>query len=104
MGSQQQLYNQLAGIYGTGANAAGQVAGMQYGTGGSIAGIQTGLGSDLANLALARGQINPFAQFLQLGASAAGAFMNPAAGMTSATSGSMPRQSWTPSVNLPAPR
>src|SRR5574341_574236 len=86
MGSQQQLYNQLANIYGIGAGAAGQAAGLQVGTGQAIAGGQMQLGSDLSNLALARGRINPFAQALQLGAAAAGAFMNPAAGMTSSMS------------------
>jgi hypothetical protein len=85
MGGQQQLYNQLAGIYGTGANAAGQVAGMQFGTGQQIGGSRAQLGSDLSNLALARGQINPWGGILKLAGTAAGAYFG---GPMGATAGS----------------
>jgi hypothetical protein len=107
MGGQQQLYNQLAGIYGTGAGAAGQMAGMQFGTGQQIGGLQTQLGSDLSNLALARGQINPWGGILKAGAMAAGAYFGGPAG---AAAGSQIGGAMTTSgpgaysTNMPPPR
>jgi len=76
MGSQEQLYNQLAQIYGIGANAGGQIAGAQLGTGQQIAGGQMQLGSDLSNLAIARGNVNPMNRLLDLAGQGAGAYFS----------------------------
>jgi hypothetical protein len=84
MGGQEQLYNQLAQIYGIGANAAGQGAGMQFGTGQAIGGGQMQLGSDLSNLALAKGRINPTGQLLQMLMAGGGAVVG---GMTAGPQG-----------------
>jgi len=71
MGSQQQYFNQLSSILGLGANATGQLAQGQYGTGQARGGTQMQIGSDLANLQL--GRQNPWAAGIQGAVSGAGA-------------------------------
>jgi len=73
MGSQQQHFNQLSSLLGIGANASGQLAQGQYGTGQMRGQTQMQIGDSLSNLALGRGQTNPFVNMIQGAMSGAGA-------------------------------
>jgi hypothetical protein len=73
MGSQQQLYNQLAQLLGYGSQASSQLGQGQLQTGQWLGQGQEQLGSDLANLRL--GRQNPWAATIQGAISGAGAGM-----------------------------
>jgi len=71
MGSQQQLYNQLAQLLGYGSQASSQLGQGQLQTGQWLGQGQEQLGSDLANLRL--GRQNPWSAAIQGAVSGAGA-------------------------------